>query len=65
MLEREFTLLTTPEIRRYYLHNHITNEKHVVTMVDVEEAFKDNQLELTRVKNNKSTVWFLEEIFAS
>ncbi|WFD55725.1 hypothetical protein phi5_245 [Enterobacter phage phi5] len=38
-------------------------EKHVVTMTDVEEAFKDNPIELTRIKNNKSSVWFLEKIY--
>lgn len=63
MLERQFELETTPEIERFYLHNELMNEKHVVTMKDVEEAFKDNPIELTRIKNNKSSVWFLEKIY--
>ncbi|AIK67993.1 hypothetical protein CPTMiller_0057 [Citrobacter phage Miller] len=62
MLEREFDLKTSPEVDRYYLHNELLEEKHVVTMEDVKEAFKDNQLELTRILNNKSSVWFLEKI---
>lgn len=63
MLEREFELMTSPEVDRYYLHNELLEEKHVVTMEDVKEAFKDNQLELTRILNNKSSVWFLEKIY--
>ncbi|AAX78578.1 hypothetical protein AVU18_gp244 [Citrobacter phage IME-CF2] len=63
MLEREFDLKTSPEVDRYYLHNELLEEKHVVTMEDVKEAFKDNQLELTRILNNKSSVWFLEKIY--
>lgn len=63
MLERQFELETTPEIERFYLHNELMDEKHVVTMKDVEEAFKDNPVELTRIKNNKSSVWFLEKIY--
>ncbi|UJP30751.1 hypothetical protein phKl35c1_124 [Klebsiella phage Kpn35c1] len=42
MLEREFELETAPEIERFYLHNNFLEEKHIVTMKDVEEAFKDN-----------------------
>lgn len=63
MLEREFELITSPEVERFYLHNELLEEKHVVTMADVEEAFKDNPIELTRIKNNKSSVWFLEKIY--
>ncbi|MEG1902773.1 MAG: hypothetical protein RR212_00095 [Bacteroidales bacterium] len=63
MLEREFELMTSPEAERFYLHNELLEEKHVVTMEDVKEAFKDNQLELTRILNNKSSVWFLEKIY--
>ncbi|AGJ71467.1 hypothetical protein Lw1_gp058 [Escherichia phage Lw1] len=63
MLEREFELMTSPEAERFYLHNELLEEKHVVTMEDVKEAFKDNQLELTRILNNKSSMWFLEKIY--
>lgn len=63
MLEKEFDLKTSPEVERYYLHNELLEEKHIVTMADVKEAFKDNQLELTRILNNKSSVWFLEKIY--
>lgn len=63
MLEREFELKTSPEVERFYLHNELLEEKHIVTMEDVKEAFKDNQLELTRILNNKSSVWFLEKIY--
>lgn len=63
MLEREFDLKTSPEAERFYLHNELHETKHVVTMADVEEAFKDNPIELTRIKNNKSSVWFLEKIY--
>ncbi|ADJ55361.1 gp45.2 conserved hypothetical protein [Escherichia phage RB16] len=63
MLEREFELMTSPEAERFYLHNELLEEKHVVSMEDVKEAFKDNQLELTRILNNKSSMWFLEKIY--
>lgn len=63
MLEKEFDLKTSPEVERFYLHNELMEEKHIVTMADVKEAFKDNQLELTRILNNKSSVWFLEKIY--
>ena len=38
MLEREFELETALEIERFYLHNNFLEEKHIVTMKDVEEA---------------------------
>lgn len=63
MLEKSFELETAPEIERFYLHNNFLEEKHIVTMRDVEEAFKNNPIELTRIKNNKSSVWFLEKIY--
>lgn len=63
MIEREFELETSPEVERFYLHNNYLEEKHIVTMKALEEAFADNQLELTRIKNNKSAVWFLEKIY--
>lgn len=63
MLEKEFDLKTSPEVERFYLHNELLEEKHIVTIADVKESFKDNQLELTRILNNKSSVWFLEKIY--
>lgn len=63
MLERSFDLVTTPELKRYYLHCNYSEEKHIVTMSDVENMFKDNSVELIRVKNNRSILYFLEEIF--
>lgn len=63
MLERQFDLMTSPDVERFNLHNNVTNDSHIVTMADVEIAFADNPIELTRVKNNKSVVWFLEKIY--
>jgi len=63
MLERLFELETTPEIERFYLHSNYNKEKHIVTMKDVEEAFGHDPVELNRIINNKSAVWFLEKIY--
>jgi len=63
MLEKQFELETTPEIERFYLHNSYNEEKPIVTMADVKEAFKDDELELNRIINNKSATWFLEKIY--
>lgn len=63
MLERIFELETTPEIERFYLHSNYNDDKHIVTMTDVKEAFKDDPVELNRIINNKSATWFLEKIY--
>ncbi|QDH49226.1 hypothetical protein PHYNN_119 [Pantoea phage Phynn] len=63
MIERSFELETSPDIERFWLHCNYNEQKHIVTMADVEEAFKDNPLELTRIQNNKSSTWFLEKIY--
>lgn len=63
MIENLFDLETTPEIERFYLHCNYNQQKHIVTMKELEEAFKDNPTELIRIQNNKSSVWFLEKIY--
>lgn len=63
MIEKQFELETSPETERFYLHCNYNEQKHIVTMADIEEAFKDNPTELIRIKNNKSSNWFLEKIF--
>lgn len=63
MIEKTFELETTPEIERFWLHCNYNEQKHIVTMKDIDEAFKDDPVELLRVKNNKSVNWFLEKIF--
>lgn len=63
MIEKTFELETSPEVERFYLHCNFNEQKHIVTMADIDEAFKDDPLELIRIKNNKSNAWFLEKIF--
>lgn len=63
MIERIFDLETSPDVKRYYLRCNYNDIAHVVTMADVENAFKHDETELLRIKNNTSNVWFLEEIF--
>lgn len=62
MIEREFELRTHPEIKKYELTNCYNENVVIVTMPDIEEAFKEDPVELLRIKNNKSATWFISEI---
>lgn len=63
MIEKQFDLETSPEIERFWLHCNFNEEKHMVIMKEVEEAFKDDPVELIRILNNNSATWFLEKIY--
>lgn len=62
MIETQFELETHPEIRRYKLFNNYTDDVHIVTMKNLDDAFGGDPVELLRIKNNKSIVWYIEEI---
>ncbi|AEO97036.1 hypothetical protein CPTAKMNP4_050 [Salmonella phage vB_SenM-AKM_NP4] len=53
-------LLAVPEIKRYILTNNFSGEDHLVTEIQLRDAFKD---EYVKIMSNRNTAWTVIEYF--